>query len=288
MGTDLNVLAAQIAKNSEENRRLQQLLMEKTTMMQHAGLLPTSRQGQNNTSGGVKVLHAAQSLDKRKNVMPPPSIPPPGKTVGNPTSSASLLTNCTGPISAGTSSGIGGNATGAPANLRPTAQMEKLQFGAEPGTQGEQRRRAIEQMKPTRARREQAWVNATSSMEPRQPAPPTGPSLRGSAQPIPQYIQEPRQTKGARRKQVETHVGDSSNRFTALALMEEDDPEEEPTPATIPPPSNTDSKGNRISNDTSPLTRSSGPQVDIAGGSGHDQVDEDHMDFMKEVKRKPE
>ncbi|KAL3691510.1 hypothetical protein R1sor_005161 [Riccia sorocarpa] len=101
MGSDLDVLAAQIPKNSEENRRLQQLLAEKTSLMQQAGLLSMAGQAPNQPVIGVKVLHAAHPLDKGKNVVDTSSSATQGKIGGGSTGGANPLTNLTYLVAAG-------------------------------------------------------------------------------------------------------------------------------------------------------------------------------------------
>ncbi|KAL3695432.1 hypothetical protein R1sor_009508 [Riccia sorocarpa] len=307
MGTDLDVLAAQIAKNSEENRRLQQLLAEKTTMMQHAGMLPMLGAGQNSTSGGFKVLHAAHPLDKGKNVMASSLIPPQGKPPANSTSASKPLIAPLAPAVVGPSRGIH---TGASASLR---QGVRRNFNRVQGpdlkgiNEGERsnKRKSFEpgENKPgsTRPARWSASLRTSnaltgrrlsrkSSRRPRQQTSTISPNQTGFGQAAVNPTTQPGQgtdkdgfsmAKGPRKKQVENQAGDNSNRFSSLAAMEEDNQEEDPTLATNPPSNPTNQDEQMTGTNTPPL-------ISANRVTGQVQTAEELMEIIKEAKRKRE
>ncbi|KAL3691096.1 hypothetical protein R1sor_004747 [Riccia sorocarpa] len=140
MESELDTLAAQRAQNSEENRRLQLLLQEKTSLLQQAGLLPALIKGQGSASGGVKVLNTALASEKGKAV----AMPLPGKTqIPNsaPNGLETPTSNPTRPVVAGTPR-AGSNVPLGPAHLhRQPHQAERSLPGAGLRLQGDQRRR---------------------------------------------------------------------------------------------------------------------------------------------------
>ncbi|KAL3697980.1 hypothetical protein R1sor_012056 [Riccia sorocarpa] len=141
MGSELDMLAAQIAQNSEENRRLQLLLQEKTSMLQQAGLLPPVTKGQWTASGGVKVLNAALASDKGKAV----ATPLPGKIQSSstaPNGSGAPSTTSTRPDFAGIPR-TGANVPLGPSQTqRQPNQVERPSPGSGPRPQGDQRKRS--------------------------------------------------------------------------------------------------------------------------------------------------
>ncbi|KAL3694176.1 hypothetical protein R1sor_007827 [Riccia sorocarpa] len=135
MGSDLDILAAQIAHNSEENKRLQQLLNEKTAMLQKSDPALGGGADPGASSSGVKVFRVAVPPDKGKTVMATAEALKIGKN------SLALGTNTEQTQANLTKGPQPGVATGQHLHTSPA---DRGVLGGGVRSQAEQRRRAID------------------------------------------------------------------------------------------------------------------------------------------------